>query len=166
MLTSSSSTSCDFSSHVFLKVAVTILSLWIHWWGLHFLATWSVAVLEHRRRLNFDHIVQAFVALYLPYLECRVSHHFMLLFFQNEPVSSTGIKFSRIYFAGHSLFMHTSTSWSNFISICPFHVVVDGREQLLLINLKSVPMADDVDLRAIAEQLDGYSGSDITSVCR
>eukprot|EP00117_Sycon_ciliatum_P024889 scpid69122/ scgid20778/ Katanin p60 ATPase-containing subunit A-like 1; p60 katanin-like 1 len=43
---------------------------------------------------------------------------------------------------------------------------VDGREQLLHINLKSVPMDSDVDLRAIAEQLTGYSGSDITSVCR
>ena len=43
---------------------------------------------------------------------------------------------------------------------------IDTRRQLLDINLKEVKKADDVDLNAIAEKLEGYSGSDITSVCR
>lgn len=42
----------------------------------------------------------------------------------------------------------------------------ETRRQLLEINLKEVKKADDVDLNAIAEKLEGYSGSDITSVCR
>jgi katanin p60 ATPase-containing subunit A1 len=43
---------------------------------------------------------------------------------------------------------------------------VETRKQLLEINLKEVPLDTDVDLSLIAEQLEGYSGSDITSVCR
>jgi len=43
---------------------------------------------------------------------------------------------------------------------------VDGRKKLLDINLRDVELAADVDLPAIAEKLDGYSGSDITNVCR
>ncbi|NP_999733.1 katanin p60 ATPase-containing subunit A1 isoform X1 [Strongylocentrotus purpuratus] len=43
---------------------------------------------------------------------------------------------------------------------------IDGREQLLRINLKEVPLADDIDLKSIAEKMDGYSGADITNVCR
>ncbi|XP_077976952.1 katanin p60 ATPase-containing subunit A1-like isoform X1 [Glandiceps talaboti] len=42
----------------------------------------------------------------------------------------------------------------------------DGREQLLKINLKEVQIADDVILSSIAEHLEGYSGADITNVCR
>ncbi|XP_071819199.1 katanin p60 ATPase-containing subunit A1-like [Apostichopus japonicus] len=42
----------------------------------------------------------------------------------------------------------------------------EGREALLKINLKEVPFADDVDLSSIAEKLEGYSGADITNVCR
>ncbi|KAJ8027390.1 Katanin p60 ATPase-containing subunit A1 [Holothuria leucospilota] len=42
----------------------------------------------------------------------------------------------------------------------------EGREALLRINLKEVPLADDVDLKSIAEKLEGYSGADITNVCR
>ena len=42
----------------------------------------------------------------------------------------------------------------------------DGREALLKINLKEVKVDDDVDLSAIASRLDGYSGADITNVCR
>lgn len=41
-----------------------------------------------------------------------------------------------------------------------------ARKTLLQINLKDVPLAEDVDLDSIAEQLDGYSGADITNVCR
>lgn len=43
---------------------------------------------------------------------------------------------------------------------------IDTRRQLLDINLKEVKKADDVNLDFIAEKLEGYSGSDITSVCR
>ncbi|EDQ86212.1 uncharacterized protein MONBRDRAFT_28429 [Monosiga brevicollis MX1] len=42
----------------------------------------------------------------------------------------------------------------------------EGRRQLLDINLKSVELADDVDLDAIAKKSDGYSGADLTNVCR
>ncbi|CAH8460377.1 unnamed protein product [Heterobilharzia americana] len=43
---------------------------------------------------------------------------------------------------------------------------VTARKTLLEINLKEVPLAEDVDLDKIAEQLEGYSGADITNVCR
>ncbi|KAI0217667.1 Katanin p60 ATPase-containing subunit A-like 1 [Lamellibrachia satsuma] len=42
----------------------------------------------------------------------------------------------------------------------------DGRKMLLEINLKDVDLAADVDLEMIAGRLDGYSGADITNVCR
>lgn len=41
-----------------------------------------------------------------------------------------------------------------------------GRVELLRINLKELELASDVDLNKIAEQLEGYSGADITIVCR
>lgn len=41
-----------------------------------------------------------------------------------------------------------------------------GRVELLRINLKELELATDVDLDKIAEQLEGYSGADITNVCR
>ena len=41
-----------------------------------------------------------------------------------------------------------------------------GRLSLLNINLKEVMMDEDVNLEEIAEKLDGYSGADITTVCR
>ena len=44
--------------------------------------------------------------------------------------------------------------------------VAKGREELLKINLKDVPLASDVKLYEVAELLDGYSGADITNVCR
>lgn len=43
---------------------------------------------------------------------------------------------------------------------------VEGRKKLLEINLREVELAPDVDLALIAEKLDGYSGADITNVCR
>ncbi|OON20860.1 ATPase, AAA family [Opisthorchis viverrini] len=43
---------------------------------------------------------------------------------------------------------------------------VTGRRVLLDISLKEVPLAEDVDLDKVAECLDGYSGADITNVCR
>ncbi|OWF44970.1 Katanin p60 ATPase-containing subunit A1 [Mizuhopecten yessoensis] len=42
----------------------------------------------------------------------------------------------------------------------------EGREELLKINLREVKLADDVNLTAIAQELTGYSGADITNVCR
>lgn len=42
----------------------------------------------------------------------------------------------------------------------------EGRRKLLDINLREVDRADDVDLDVIAQKLDGYSGADITNVCR
>lgn len=41
-----------------------------------------------------------------------------------------------------------------------------GREELLRINLREVEIEKDVDLKVIAERLDGYSGADITNLCR
>lgn len=42
----------------------------------------------------------------------------------------------------------------------------EGRESLLKINLKEVKVAECVDLTNIARKLGGYSGADITNVCR
>uniref|UniRef100_A0A9J7Y888 Katanin p60 ATPase-containing subunit A1 n=1 Tax=Cyprinus carpio carpio TaxID=630221 RepID=A0A9J7Y888_CYPCA len=41
-----------------------------------------------------------------------------------------------------------------------------GRAELLKINLREVEVASDVDLTLIAEKIEGYSGADITNVCR
>lgn len=41
-----------------------------------------------------------------------------------------------------------------------------GRLELLKINLRGVNMAEDVILEEIAKNMDGYSGADITNVCR
>ena len=43
---------------------------------------------------------------------------------------------------------------------------VDGRRALLDINLKDVKVSDDCDLDEIAKLTEGYSGADITNVCR
>ena len=43
---------------------------------------------------------------------------------------------------------------------------LEGREALLKINLKEVKVVEELDLKAIARKLDGYSGADITNVCR
>lgn len=42
----------------------------------------------------------------------------------------------------------------------------EGREALLRINLREVKQADDLNIEEIARRLDGYSGADITNVCR
>ncbi|XP_023213591.1 katanin p60 ATPase-containing subunit A-like 1 [Centruroides sculpturatus] len=42
----------------------------------------------------------------------------------------------------------------------------EGREALLKINLREVEVAPDLDITDIAASLDGYSGADITNVCR
>ncbi|KAH7725979.1 ATPaseAAA family protein [Aphelenchoides avenae] len=42
----------------------------------------------------------------------------------------------------------------------------DARLSLLRISLQDVKLHDDVDLEQLADQLEGYSGSDITAICR
>ncbi|SDM98528.1 proteasome regulatory subunit [Halogranum gelatinilyticum] len=41
---------------------------------------------------------------------------------------------------------------------------VEGREQILRIHTRNMNVADDVDLTALAEELDDYSGADIASL--
>lgn len=42
----------------------------------------------------------------------------------------------------------------------------EGREALLKINLREVKLDPSVDLGSISRKLQGYSGADITNVCR
>ncbi|XP_073846387.1 katanin p60 [Musca autumnalis] len=42
----------------------------------------------------------------------------------------------------------------------------EGREALLKINLREVKVDESVELAEIAQKLEGYSGADITNVCR
>ncbi|CAD7092167.1 unnamed protein product [Hermetia illucens] len=42
----------------------------------------------------------------------------------------------------------------------------EGREALLKINLREVKVDPSVNLKSIAKKLEGYSGADITNVCR
>merc|ERR1712216_310413 len=42
----------------------------------------------------------------------------------------------------------------------------DARAALVRINVKGVDVADDVDVDTIAAEMEGYSGDDITNVCR
>ncbi|XP_004345186.2 katanin 60-PA [Capsaspora owczarzaki ATCC 30864] len=42
----------------------------------------------------------------------------------------------------------------------------EGRSQLLKLNLRGVAQADDVNVDEIAKKMEGYSGADITNVCR
>lgn len=41
-----------------------------------------------------------------------------------------------------------------------------GREELFSINMRDIELAEDVDVEALAQQTEGYSGADIASVCR
>lgn len=43
---------------------------------------------------------------------------------------------------------------------------IEARIQLLQINTKSIKLTSDVDLTELATRLDGYSGADITNICR
>lgn len=47
-----------------------------------------------------------------------------------------------------------------------FIFVAAGRAALLKINLREVEVSPDLDLEEIAASLEGYSGADITNVCR
>lgn len=53
-----------------------------------------------------------------------------------------------------------------FVCVCVCGRVAVGRVELLKINLREVEVAADVDLDLIAEKIEGYSGADITNVCR
>ena len=57
----------------------------------------------------------------------------------------------------------------NKLTVFMLHVLllsVEGRRGLLKINLKDVKLSDDCDFDEIARKTDGYSGADITNVCR
>jgi transitional endoplasmic reticulum ATPase len=43
---------------------------------------------------------------------------------------------------------------------------VGGRYQIFQIHTKEMPLADDVDLRRLAEMTEGYTGADIEALCR
>jgi len=43
---------------------------------------------------------------------------------------------------------------------------VEGRYQILQIHTREMPLADDVDLRKLAELTEGYTGADLEAVCR
>jgi len=43
---------------------------------------------------------------------------------------------------------------------------LEGREQILKIHTRNVPLAPDVSLRELAERADGYVGSDLESIAR
>ncbi|RKO97139.1 katanin p60 ATPase-containing subunit A-like 1, partial [Caulochytrium protostelioides] len=42
----------------------------------------------------------------------------------------------------------------------------ESRLELLKLNLKTIPVADDVDMDEITARIAGYSGADITNICR
>lgn len=42
----------------------------------------------------------------------------------------------------------------------------EGRKELVKINLKNVKMEESLDLDFVVHRTDGYSGADITNVCR
>ncbi|KAI9344882.1 P-loop containing nucleoside triphosphate hydrolase protein [Obelidium mucronatum] len=42
----------------------------------------------------------------------------------------------------------------------------ESRKELLRINLQSIKVAEGVDLEELAQRMDGYSGADITNICR
>lgn len=52
------------------------------------------------------------------------------------------------------------------VSIIMCKPIENGRKLLLQVNLKSVKLAEDVQLDEIAKLTEGYSGADITNVCR
>jgi len=43
---------------------------------------------------------------------------------------------------------------------------VAGRLEILKVHTRSMPLAEDVDLNALAAKTDGYVGSDIAALCR
>ena len=53
-----------------------------------------------------------------------------------------------------------------FSSVCVCVRAAVGRVELLKISLKEVDVSEDVDLTLIADKIQGFSGADITNVCR
>lgn len=47
-----------------------------------------------------------------------------------------------------------------------FILAAKGRVELLKINLREVELDPDISLEEVAEKIEGYSGADITNVCR
>ena len=43
---------------------------------------------------------------------------------------------------------------------------VEGRKSLIKINLKGLEVNDDIDYDEIVRKTDGYSGADMSNVCR
>ncbi|MHA1738368.1 MAG: AAA family ATPase, partial [Candidatus Heimdallarchaeota archaeon] len=41
-----------------------------------------------------------------------------------------------------------------------------AREKILEIFTKNMPLADDVDIKALAKEIEGFSGADVESLCR
>merc|ERR1719329_20474 len=42
----------------------------------------------------------------------------------------------------------------------------EGREQLLKINMKELEVEDDIDWKHIVDKTEGYSGADMSNICR
>jgi katanin p60 ATPase-containing subunit A1 len=58
-----------------------------------------------------------------------------------------------------------SVSIANYCAVIPLPDT-DTTKELLRINLSSVALAENIDFASLAQKLQGYSGADITSVCR
>ncbi len=68
-----------------------------------------------------------------------------------------------------SSLMHLSSRYINIMKVFKMIIciaVAKGRVELLKISLKELELAIDVNMEKIAEQMEGYSGADITNVCR
>jgi len=66
----------------------------------------------------------------------------------------------------HDIFVTQLVENRSTASLTHKFVPDDGREALLKINLRKVKLDPDVDLKDVAMKLKGYSGGDITNVCR
>ena len=66
-----------------------------------------------------------------------------------------------------SLIFHTFLTCIYLVStFVVYFAVFEGQRKLLAINLKGVSLTDDINFDEIATKLEGYSGADITNVCR
>lgn len=63
---------------------------------------------------------------------------------------------------------HSCLSENVFLLTDIFYIIIaaKGRAELLKINLREVELDPDISLEEIAEKIEGYSGADITNVCR
>ena len=90
-------------------------------------------------------------------LPCNYSQEYMFIFSLAYPPHEHYILLHCIHFSLAKL-LQTVFSVSFFVAV--------GRLELLKINLRGVNMAEDVVLEEIAKKMEGYSGADITNVCR